>query len=359
MRTPKHFFARRWPVALLLALLSLTPPGCGREDAKAPPADAGGPGAVLAKLPSPVHSVAVTPDGRTLAAGCHDGTIRLWELATGRPGAPLRGHQGVVAALLFTPDGKTLISAGHDRAVTLWDVATGAERRTLRGHRAAVWALALARDGRRLASAGPYDERGRPLPGDVRLWDLPSGKEEALGDLPQKNYGVTSVVFTPDGGALVLASTDGSVKLWGLAEGLPRATFPDHLECVWCVALTADGKTLASGAAFGRVKLWDVAAAKERHTLQAGREPVSGVAFSADGGTLATVSRDGVTRLWDVPTGAQRAALRDRNNPSACAVFTADGKTLICGLGHYGQAEEPLAGGVQIWDLSRVLPQGR
>src|SRR4051794_35650561 len=74
-----------------------------------------------------VHSVAFSPDGLTLAAGCRSGTIVLWEVASAREQATLAGHTGWVFCLAYSPDGETLASAGHDGTVKYWDVSTGWE----------------------------------------------------------------------------------------------------------------------------------------------------------------------------------------------------------------------------------------
>jgi WD40 repeat protein len=113
-----------------------------------------------------VRCVAYSPDGGTLASAGVDGTIKLWDAATGRELRTLRGHTNVVLCLAFTPDGKTLVSGGADGSVRVWDWATGEERGVLAPRRpgAMVYALAFARDGKTLAAA---------CGDEVRQWDLP------------------------------------------------------------------------------------------------------------------------------------------------------------------------------------------
>ncbi len=101
-----------------------------------------------------VLSVSYSPDGRTLASGSDDGTVKLWDVASGAEKVTLKGHALSVWSVSFSPDGRTLASGSLDKTVKLWDVASGAEKVTLKGHADSVLSVSFSPDGRTLASGG-------------------------------------------------------------------------------------------------------------------------------------------------------------------------------------------------------------
>ena len=99
-----------------------------------------------------VSSVAFSPDGKTLASGGWNGTVRLWELGSGQERTTFR-HTQAVSSVAFSPDGTTLASGSGDHTIRLWDVDTGQLRTTLEGHLSGVTSLVFSPDGKSLASA--------------------------------------------------------------------------------------------------------------------------------------------------------------------------------------------------------------
>jgi WD40 repeat protein len=151
--------------------------------------------------------VTFSPDGRTLASGSSDKSIRLWDASTGKPvGEPLRGHESAVFSVTFSPDGRTLASASMDKAIRLWDASTGKPAgEPLRGHEDHVTSVTFSPDGRTLASAS-WDTT-------IRLWDASTGKPVGEPLRGHEDH-VASVTFSPDGLTLASASEDKTIRLW-------------------------------------------------------------------------------------------------------------------------------------------------
>lgn len=150
------------------------------------------------------YAVAFCPDGRHVASGSVDRTIRVYDQSTGQLVRVLEGMTDAVTSLAFVPDGRHLVSAG-DQAAHLWDWTTGKEIRRFE-HGGQVTSLALSADGRRLLTGG--SDR------TVRLWDLATGKE--LHRFQGHSDTVTSVAISPDGRRALSGSMDQTLRLWGL-----------------------------------------------------------------------------------------------------------------------------------------------
>ncbi len=217
--------------------------------------------ALLAARPG-VNSLEFSPDGKLLASANGNGTIRLWDPATGRPvGSPLQagiGSQGSVNAVAFSPGGSLLATAYADGTIRLWDPGTSQlHRPVLRsaGSQASANAVAFSPDGKLLATA--YGN------GTVRLWEpaagLPVGSPLQTG--PE---GVNALAFSPDGKRLATAYGD-VIRIWVRAAGQPGG--PDNVS--W-LAILAFAIAIAVSALAVIATVRGIRRLK-RHTISPGR----------------------------------------------------------------------------------------
>ncbi|MGI8602457.1 MAG: c-type cytochrome domain-containing protein [Verrucomicrobiales bacterium] len=162
-----------------------------------------------------IHALALSPDGKILATGSYDQRIKLWNVETDVEERTLKGHNGAVFGLAFRPDGRLLASASADRTIKLWDVASGERRETLNQPLKEQNAVAWTADGSRLFAAGA-DSRWR-------TWDISAEGRETTNPLREAVFAhegaILAIALSPDGRQLATAGSDGSVKLWGVADG--------------------------------------------------------------------------------------------------------------------------------------------
>lgn len=254
-----------------------------------------------------VQSVNFSPNGKILASGSEDRSIKLWNVKTGEHLKTFEGHKDRVRSVTFSPDGKVLASASDDRSIKLWDANTYECLKTLKGHTDRVRSVAFSPDGQILASAGEDKI--------VKLWDI--NTYECLKTLKGHDRWVWSVAFSPDGQLLASGSEDKTVKLWDLRTKECIKTLKEHTRRVWSVAFNPDGKMLASGSDDRTVKLWNISEKKcvstfDGHTSDAHTSWIQSVSFSPDGQILASASEDQSIKLWDVKTGKCLETMTDR-----------------------------------------------
>ena len=278
-----------------------------------------------------VGSVTISPDGKTLASGSWDNTIKLWDLKSGELQRTLTGHLQDVASVIFL-DEKTLLSASYDRTIKRWHLDTGEllsslynysapmESLTINGHSQRIECFALSRDGQVLAS-GSYDQT-------IKLWNIRTGEEI---DICRHGEQVISIAFNSDRWILASGSINGGIKLWDLKQLKPKHTLQSNLEWVVSLAFSPDGKTLFSGSKNGKIEKWDSDSGRLIDTLNGHSGAVFSLAFSPDGQTLASGSSDNTIKLWNFHNGTVLQTLQGHSDVVMSVNFSPDGHTLISG----------------------------
>ena len=287
---------------------------------------------VLEGSGNPVLSVAFAPDGRMVAAGSRDGTAQLWDTTTRKKLGTLEGKGADVFAIAFAPDGKILATGSKDGGVTLWDVETQTQLASLPGHKRDVYTVAFSSDGKTLATGSQDDT--------VKLWDV--GSRQEVATLAGKGDDVHALTFSPDGALLATGSKDGTVKLWNVAGRKEVANLEGTGRDVYTVAFTPDGQMLAAGTRDGAIRVWNVATRKVLKTLKGHGDAVLSAAFAPQGEMLVTGSRDRTAKLWRLDTGSEQITLAGKT-PIFSVAFAPQGNYL---------ATSSVADTVSVWDLA-------
>lgn len=238
-----------------------------------------------------IMSVALSSNGKYLAAGSFQGEIHVWHVADGKPLATFMAHTRMVWSLAFSPDSTLLVSGGYDHSVKLWKIGEEGSVWPLRiesGHTKWVRSVVFSPDGSTIASAGD-DET-------IRVWDTKDGT--CLNVLPTGSGIIWSVTFSPDGQNLLSGSDNGTVKLWEISTGQCLRTLSTHSGRVFSVAFHPDGKVFASSGEGHNVHLWEASSGQSLGSLHGSSQDIFSIAFGPDG-TLASGSDDGMVKLWE------------------------------------------------------------
>jgi hypothetical protein len=295
----------------------------------------------------PVHNLHFTPDGRLVSGSGWphgDRTVRVWDLTTGRE----RVHVSTpdqVHSLDLTPDGRSALVGLGNGLILCLDLETGLVVRSLQGHGGAVGWVAFAPDSKHAFSAASD--------GTARMWDLAGGTEVARFRVQDRRARGCAVF--PDGLRLLTADGGGLLQVWDVATrqevrriDVGRGRFINSL------SLAADGRQALVGGV-GGARLYDLETGRELRHFQQDQEQVHQAALSPDGRQLLTTSFDGTVRLWDAQTGALLRVLGSHTGFGLAVAFSPDGRLVAAGGGGEGGGRDYAPGtdhDIRLWDLT-------
>ncbi len=307
---------------------------------------------LIIKLPSPIHALALSPDGQLLAYSDHrvqfpvaHEVVVVWDVASGREKYILKGHKAYIATLAFSRDGKTIVSACSRRnadrepvvQVIFWDVTKGSLKREME-LKDAVFIRYLSPDGRVLATSAGAAETA------LDVWDLASGKSVSLDGHSGRSSLVTA---SADGRRMATIGRSPDLVLWDLPSGKKlwqRSLDPDPLDTVHA-AWSPDSKTLVVCAA-RKTFLFDVATGKDVTDKIGGLMGSEKVGYSPTGRYVAFTNRLGI-RLWS-PARQQFVAqlLVSGDQGAGTPLFSDDGRIVVTTNGEI----------VCLWELPDLAP---
>lgn len=290
-----------------------------------------------------VTSAAFSRDARLLVSGSGNGSIQIWDLATGEIRCAVDGYYSVTDVTFS--GGSTRFAAASDRVIKIWEVATGVLVSTLNGGLSGpVKSVAFSSNGNQLASGSVM----------VNIWDMVAGVFQCtLGEETDSAAAVEACdslacFVAYSGNDRWLASSclyDDTVKIWDVASWALHYTFRVNDSCLYSCAFSRDSERLALGESDGLVKIWGLATGELQCMLH-GHNPdtfVSAIAFSSNSSQLALALADSTVQIWDMQTTLWERTLEGHDAIVNSVTFSTDGRRLVSGSGDAT---------VKVWDMT-------
>jgi WD40 repeat protein/serine/threonine protein kinase len=299
-----------------------------------------------------VNTLAYSTDGTWVVAGSGsqvfgggstaEPTVDLWDVETGKRRKALPGAKGIVIDVAVSPDGKKVAAGCSAGLVMVWDVATGQSVWSQPEKELDSMGVAFSPDGKLLAVG--YGAYSADQIGCVKVFDATTGKElKAFAGL---RGGVNELSFHPDGKRLAVAGSE-VVEVWDVQNVRRVHELKAHRKWVYCTAYSPDGKWLATGGWDRTVNLRDSATGALALTIFAHDGFVRNLAFSPDSRNLATTSEDRSVRLWEIPSGRRVSTFHGHTDFVQAVSFRSDGREVVTG---------GFDGSIRFWDLRTSRP---
>ena len=287
-----------------------------------------------------IYGVAHLPDGRRIITCSNDGSLRLWERGSGTQiGNDWRdeGDEEGVCTMALSPNGETVASGSRHGMVKLWDIATRKVIAKWTGHTSVVSSLCWSRDGGRVVS-GSYD-------GTARVWDVESG-ETVLGPIETGNQRIDAVAFSPDASNFATGGINmDRIKIWNSRTGEVLSTLQQHsLSLVW----TSDQKKLLAGRDNGSITIFNTATWQQIAILENHTGPVYALSLFQNDRLLASTSFDKTARLWNLDTNLPVGTPLQHQEVVFRTAFSADGRFLATACGDNN---------AYVWDVHSILQE--
>ena len=287
--------------------------------------------------------IAFLPDGTQMASVSLDGTIKLWDTATGELQNILKYYSDedsipVAFPVAFSPDGTQIISVSRRGIIKLWDTTTGNLQKSIESYLGEVRIVAFSPDGAQMAL--------RSWDGTIKLWDTTTGNLQKTLHVDAVIDSSFSLVISPTGIQVALSCRNFTIQLWDVSTGHAQKALGGHLGPICCLAFSPNGTQIVSASRDRTIKLWstDVSREASQEDLRIDASWVYNIAFSPDGTNVASSHGDGNIKLWNFTSGHLERTIEWIRHPhkleSRQPALSLDGKYIASG--YYGI--------IKLWD---------
>lgn len=265
---------------------------------------------------SGVNSIAWRNDDQQIVSGSADNTVRIWDSISGNCLRVLNGHDKTITKVAWRGDGQQIISAAFDNTLRIWDASSGVRLKTLKGHSDGINDVVWCCNDKQVASAGGD--------GSVKIWSVTKGK--CLMTLKGHVRSVQALSWCSTRQELVSAGMDKTLKIWDVKSGICQMTLEGHTDVIMTVAWRRDCQQIASAGWDGTIHVWDVASGACMMTLGGGDDWVNCVTWHNDCRQIAVAEWNGAVRIWDTINGSCLQSLKGKNTHIRSVAWKPDGQ---------------------------------
>jgi len=281
-------------------------------------------------------AVAISPNGQRIVSGSEDGTLCVWDVASGAQiGSSLRQHKSAINTVAFSHNGYLFVSGSRDCTVCLWYAETGNLIGKPLRHQNSVHAVAFSPDDLNIASGSLYE---------VLIWDTLTRTK--IGQPFLSRSMIRKINFSPDGQKIVSTLSDFTVIIWDFSTRMQiKHPFIGHTRNITAVSFVPDGQHIVTSSHDHTIRIWDVATGTQSGSPLEGHSfYVSGAVVLSDCSTIVSSSYDSTVRLWSMDTRAPIGQPITFHGP--IIAMSCDGQRVVCLL---------LDGTMQLCDISAAL----
>ena len=310
-----------------------------------------------------VWALAFSKDGKNIASGSLDGTVRLWDVDFRRERFPIMGHTGGIKALVYTEDNRIrACGAGLDGILRFWDAGTGGQLSLVLEHAGLTEAVTFSSDGRTLASGGSEtgaidmeDARTILLSDVSKLLNNDLGNNSLLHSLTGNRDGITAIALSSSvrGSAssetpktLACGGKDAKIHLLDVATGRELTTLTGSTSTVTALTFSPNNKMLFSGEANGIVRVWDAHTGEKISDFTKPGPAITALAFSPRFRFLAIADEIGKIQLFDFVRRSRIDKLTSHTRKITVLIFSENEPTLVSG------SED---GTILLWDIRKFI----
>ena len=266
-----------------------------------------------------VYSVSFHPNGKTVATASLDGSVRIWNLASGAEISHIKAAQFGAVSASYSPNGQHIVTANGFSSIDIWDTNNGEKTASYNADKRTFYQANYSPDGQSIIGASGGE--------NAYYWDL--NNEQGNFAFEDQYAASLTAKFNMDGTKVVTSSDDETARIWDAHTGKEILSLKGHTDTLSDASFSPDGQLVVTAADDGTARIWDGNTGETIAVMSGHNGPVLSAIFSPDGRTILTASADKTARIWNVDTGVNTMILSGHTKAVNAAAYSPDGRTIV------------------------------